>query len=109
MIAAHEAEVAFRFDSLHRRFKPSIARDDYRLRGIVDALEPLLGKRILDLGCGKGRFARALQALRSPGGGARPVGGDAGRGNGGGASAGDGPQASLRPADIRRDHRDRGF
>ena len=62
MISAHEAEVAFRFDSLHRRFKPSIARDDYRLRGIVDALEPLLGKRILDLGCGKGRFARALQA-----------------------------------------------
>ena len=63
MIATHEAEVAFRFDSLHRRFQPSLAGDDYRLRGIVDALEPLPGKRILDLGCGKGRFARALQAL----------------------------------------------
>ena len=63
MIATHEAEVAFRFDSLQRRFKPSLAGADYRLRGIVDALEPLLGKRILDLGCGKGRFARALQAL----------------------------------------------
>ena len=29
----------------------------------MDALEPLVGKRILDLGCGKGRFARALQGL----------------------------------------------
>jgi len=63
MTATHEAEVAFRFDSLHWRFKPSIAGDDYRLRGIVAALEPLPGKRVLDLGCGKGRFARALQGL----------------------------------------------
>ncbi len=63
MIATHETEVAFRFDSLHGRFKRSIAGDDYRLRAIVETLEPLAGKRILDLGCGKGRFARALQAL----------------------------------------------
>jgi 2-polyprenyl-6-hydroxyphenyl methylase/3-demethylubiquinone-9 3-methyltransferase len=69
MIAIHEAEVAFRFDSLHQRFKPSIERNDYRLRGIVDALSPVAGKLILDLGCGKGRFAQALQAL-----GARVVG-----------------------------------
>ncbi len=63
MIATHEAEVAFRFDALHERFRPSIDRDDYRLRAILDELEPIGGKRILDLGCGKGRFARALQAL----------------------------------------------
>ncbi len=69
MIATHEAEVACRFNSLHERFKPSIAHHDYRLRGLLDALEPLVGKRVLDLGCGKGRFARALQEL-----GARVVG-----------------------------------
>ncbi len=27
---------------------------------VVDRLRPLAGKRVLDLGCGKGRFARAL-------------------------------------------------
>jgi len=69
MISTHEAEVAFRFDVLHHRFKPSIAGDDYRLRGIENVLEPVRGKRILDLGCGKGRFSRALQAR-----GARVVG-----------------------------------
>jgi 2-polyprenyl-6-hydroxyphenyl methylase/3-demethylubiquinone-9 3-methyltransferase len=69
MIATHEAEVAFRFDSLHQRFKSSIDRNDYRLRGIAEALAPVAGKLILDLGCGKGRFARSLQAL-----GARVVG-----------------------------------
>ncbi len=63
MIATHEAGVAFRFDALHRRFKSFVALDDYRLRGVVKALQPVAGKRILDLGCGKGRFARALQAL----------------------------------------------
>ena len=62
MISAREAEVAFRFDSLHDRFKAAVEPDDYRLRGILDALGPVIGSRVLDLGCGKGRFARALQA-----------------------------------------------
>jgi 2-polyprenyl-6-hydroxyphenyl methylase/3-demethylubiquinone-9 3-methyltransferase len=62
MISTHEAEVALRFDALHGRFKASIGRDDYRLRGMVEALGPVRGKRILDLGCGKGRFGQALQA-----------------------------------------------
>jgi 2-polyprenyl-6-hydroxyphenyl methylase/3-demethylubiquinone-9 3-methyltransferase len=55
--------VAARFDELHGRFKRSIARDDYRLRGIVRALGPVAGLRVLDLGCGKGRFARALDDM----------------------------------------------
>lgn len=61
MISAREAEVASRFDALHGRFKSSVAPDDYRLRGVLDALGPVAGLRVLDLGCGKGRFSRALQ------------------------------------------------
>jgi ubiquinone/menaquinone biosynthesis C-methylase UbiE len=60
MIAEHEAVVAGRFDSLCARFKPAVAPDDPRLLAIVERLSPLEGRRILDLGCGKGRFARSL-------------------------------------------------
>ncbi len=62
MISAHEAEVTFRFDALHWRFKDALAPEDYRLVGVLDALGPVDGMKILDLGCGKGRFAKALQA-----------------------------------------------
>jgi ubiquinone/menaquinone biosynthesis C-methylase UbiE len=62
MISTHEAEVASRFDALHERFRPTVASDDYRLRAVVEAIGPLRGLQILDLGCGKGRFARFLQA-----------------------------------------------
>ncbi len=60
MIAEYEAAVAARFDALHGRFKCEVAQDDPRLLGIVASLRPLDGRRVLDLGCGKGRFARAL-------------------------------------------------
>jgi 2-polyprenyl-6-hydroxyphenyl methylase/3-demethylubiquinone-9 3-methyltransferase len=63
MIAEHEAVVASRFDSLHARFRRTLAGDDPRLRGVVASLPPLAGRRVLDLGCGKGRFSRALAAL----------------------------------------------
>ena len=69
MIATHEAEVALRFDTLRHRFKATLAGNDYRLQAILDASGPVNGLRILDLGCGKGRFARALVAK-----GARVVG-----------------------------------
>jgi 2-polyprenyl-6-hydroxyphenyl methylase/3-demethylubiquinone-9 3-methyltransferase len=61
MISAHEAEVASRFDALHRRFKDALEPADYRLTGLIDAVGPVAGLRVLDLGCGKGRFAKALQ------------------------------------------------
>ncbi|WP_422925344.1 class I SAM-dependent methyltransferase [Singulisphaera sp. PoT] len=56
----YEAEVAARFDELQARFKRVVPDDDARLRALVSTLEPLRGKRILDLGCGKGRFASRL-------------------------------------------------
>jgi 2-polyprenyl-6-hydroxyphenyl methylase/3-demethylubiquinone-9 3-methyltransferase len=56
----HEAEVAARFDRLQQRFRRDVAPDDVRLGAIRQALEPLPGRRVLDLGCGKGRFSRPL-------------------------------------------------
>jgi len=56
----HEAEVAARFDLLHRRFKRGVGSADVRLRALLGALGPCRGLRVLDLGCGKGRFAVRL-------------------------------------------------
>lgn len=64
-----ESYVAERFDRLAGRFKAEVPDDDVRLRALVQALGPLDGLRVLDLGCGKGRFAVRLRA-----GGARVVG-----------------------------------
>jgi 2-polyprenyl-6-hydroxyphenyl methylase/3-demethylubiquinone-9 3-methyltransferase len=55
-----EAIVASRFDALHSRFKTSVAASDPRLSALLAGLGPLERLRTLDLGCGKGRFARAL-------------------------------------------------
>jgi 2-polyprenyl-6-hydroxyphenyl methylase/3-demethylubiquinone-9 3-methyltransferase len=60
MTALHEVAVASRFDVLRHRFKRELAADDARLQAIVEGLSPLDGQRVLDLGCGKGRYCRAL-------------------------------------------------
>jgi SAM-dependent methyltransferase len=60
MTSAHEAIVGCRFDALEARFKSEVARRDARLTAMVKSLWPLEGKRVLDLGCGKGRFAKVL-------------------------------------------------
>jgi SAM-dependent methyltransferase len=57
----HDAEVSRRFDEAVARFKPSVAEADYRLNAILGALEGLVRPTVLDLGCGKGRFARHLE------------------------------------------------
>jgi 2-polyprenyl-6-hydroxyphenyl methylase/3-demethylubiquinone-9 3-methyltransferase len=69
MMTLHEATVAERFDALRDRFKTEVADDDPRLLAIVERLSPLAGRVLLDLGCGKGRFARSLREQ-----GARVVG-----------------------------------
>ncbi len=56
----HETEVAARFDLLEHRFKPALGPIDARLEALKTCLGPLRGRRVLDLGCGKGRFAHAL-------------------------------------------------
>jgi 2-polyprenyl-6-hydroxyphenyl methylase/3-demethylubiquinone-9 3-methyltransferase len=61
MIAVHEAVVAGRFDSQRGRFKAEVKADDPRLLAIAQSLGSLPGLRLLDLGCGKGRFARSLR------------------------------------------------
>lgn len=58
--AALEGYVRSRFDALEARFRGDVAPDDYRLEAIRRALGPLRGLAILDLGCGKGRFACRL-------------------------------------------------
>jgi ubiquinone/menaquinone biosynthesis C-methylase UbiE len=58
---AHEAEVNARFDLLNARFKHAVPADDVRLAALRRCLGPLSGQRILDLGCGKGRFASRLE------------------------------------------------
>lgn len=59
--AVYEAGVRARFDLLHARFSARLGADDYRLRGLLDWLGPLDGLRVLDVGSGKGRFARAFR------------------------------------------------
>jgi 2-polyprenyl-6-hydroxyphenyl methylase/3-demethylubiquinone-9 3-methyltransferase len=70
-MSPHDAAVASRFDHLQARFKSSVSSADFRLQALIQTLSPEPGMLILDLGCGKGRFARELQRL-----GARVVGVD---------------------------------
>lgn len=60
MIASHEAFVGSRFDELEGRFKSEVPAQDPRAHALVKNLGPLAGTRVLDLGCGKGRFAKLL-------------------------------------------------
>ena len=56
----HEAAVRSAFDAQQARFRLQVRADDVRLRALLKALAPLEACRVLDLGCGKGRFARRL-------------------------------------------------
>jgi SAM-dependent methyltransferase len=57
---AHDAIVGARFDESAFRFKAEVSPTDVRLRAVMDSLGPIDGSLILDLGCGKGRFAAHL-------------------------------------------------
>ncbi len=60
LTAEYEAEVRSRFDTLHARFKHEVTAEDVRLDAIRRAFGSLRSGKILDLGCGKGRFAARL-------------------------------------------------
>ncbi|HEV3167159.1 MAG TPA: class I SAM-dependent methyltransferase, partial [Isosphaeraceae bacterium] len=60
-LSRHDAAVRAAFDAQQVRFKSQVAADDARLKALLRELGPLDGRRVLDLGCGKGRFARHLQ------------------------------------------------
>lgn len=62
MTLLHERHVIARFDLCADRFRDRVEPEDYRLGAILGALGQRPGGRILDLGCGKGRFARHLIA-----------------------------------------------
>jgi SAM-dependent methyltransferase len=62
MMAVHEAAVSAQFNALEGRFKAVVAAEDVRLKALLKILQPVAGQRLLDLGCGKGRFAAHLQA-----------------------------------------------
>jgi len=75
MTVAHERYVSERFDATEARFRAEVALGDHRLDGVLRSFGDVRGVRVLDLGCGKGRFARHLARL-----GAEVVGLDASRG-----------------------------
>ncbi len=60
MTALQDRYVRSRFDALAPRFRDVVAPTDFRLDAIRRALPALAGRRVLDLGAGKGRFARHL-------------------------------------------------
>jgi ubiquinone/menaquinone biosynthesis C-methylase UbiE len=62
LASLHEAEVGARFDSLVDRFKRELPASDARLDAVVRNLPEIKNPLVLDLGCGKGRFARHLEA-----------------------------------------------
>ena len=81
MIARHEAVVGCSVRRAPR--SGSSARWRRTTRGCWGSSTisgPLAGRRVLDLGCGKGRFARTSERRGAPGGRAGSVGGDARRG-----------------------------
>jgi 2-polyprenyl-6-hydroxyphenyl methylase/3-demethylubiquinone-9 3-methyltransferase len=57
---AHDAIVGASFDQSAARFKAEVSSKDVRLGAVIQALRPIEECLVLDLGCGKGRFASHL-------------------------------------------------
>ena len=59
---AHQLRVAAFFDRHAASFPAEVAATDGRLRTVLDVIPP--GARVLEVGCGKGRFLKAIREAR---------------------------------------------
>lgn len=60
-IEAEQCRIASHFDRTATEYRPDIAEHDGRARAVLERLGPLNGKRVLDAGAGKGRYAAFLR------------------------------------------------
>lgn len=60
-VEAEQCRIASHFDSTATDYRTDIAEHDGRARAVLERLGPLGGKRVLDAGAGKGRYAALLQ------------------------------------------------
>ncbi|MBI2644491.1 MAG: class I SAM-dependent methyltransferase [Candidatus Wildermuthbacteria bacterium] len=58
-----EQAIAERFDALADRFPEELDPEDFRMRVVADFFGEIKGAKVLDVGCAKGRFAKALAKL----------------------------------------------
>lgn len=59
-IEAAQRQIAAHFDSTAVQYRPEIAESDGRAQAVLKFFGDLNGKRVLDAGCGKGRYAALL-------------------------------------------------
>lgn len=62
-IEAVQAQIVFHFDETVSLYSPDIAPEDGRVQAVLRAAGDLTGKRVLDAGCGKGRYSALLKKL----------------------------------------------
>lgn len=55
-----EPKIQLRFDDFAKTLPDCIDRSDSRLNALLEACAPVKGKRVLEVGCGKGRFAKVF-------------------------------------------------
>ncbi|MBI3769876.1 MAG: methyltransferase domain-containing protein [Deltaproteobacteria bacterium] len=60
-VEAEQCRIASHFDRTATDYRTDIAENDGRARAVLERLGPLNGKRVLDAGAGKGRYAALLQ------------------------------------------------
>lgn len=62
-IEAMQRQIAYHFNDTALQYSSTISSQDDRVRAILQAVGNLNGKRVLDAGCGKGRYSVLLREL----------------------------------------------